>query len=140
MQEEAQRAKNEAKAGETKAEEGASVQPSEYSATAKQVIRACSSLFNNGGLEELTAPFSEVASVPRKALIKLNFLHLWWKRTAKALEGGMRIFPNACVQNCLHLRFYFIFCLWSGLIAAGQKWNLQHKLLVFTFFSLLEIF
>jgi hypothetical protein len=77
MQEEAQRAKNEAKAGETKAEEGASVQPSEYSATAKQVIRACSSLFNNGGLEELTAPFSEVASVPRKALIKLNFLHLW---------------------------------------------------------------
>jgi hypothetical protein len=77
MQEEAQRAKNEAKAGETKAEEGASVQPSEYSATAKQVIRACSSLFNNGGLEELTAPFSEVASVPRKPLIKLNFLQLW---------------------------------------------------------------
>lgn len=73
MQEEVQRGKNEAKAGETKAEEGASVQPSEYSATAKQVFRACSSLSNNGGLEELTGPFSKVASVtPTKAAYQVE--------------------------------------------------------------------
>jgi hypothetical protein len=55
MQEEVQRGKNEAKAGESKAKEQVHVQPSEYSRTEKQVIRACSSLFNNGGLEELSA-------------------------------------------------------------------------------------
>jgi hypothetical protein len=50
------------------------VQPSEYSTTEEQVIRACPSLFNNGGLEELTGPFSKVASVtPTKASYQVEF-------------------------------------------------------------------
>ncbi|XP_059441061.1 nuclear poly(A) polymerase 1-like [Corylus avellana] len=65
-------------AGQTKA----SVQPSEYSLTAlqEQVIRNCSSLFNNGGEEDLNAaPFSTPAStsaIPQKPVIKFNFTSL----------------------------------------------------------------
>ena len=73
--------RSEALAGEIKAEEGASVQPSEYSLTPlqEQVIRTCSSLFNNGGEEDLTAPFSTAASasaVPQKPVIKFSFTSL----------------------------------------------------------------
>ncbi|KAE8124221.1 hypothetical protein FH972_019126 [Carpinus fangiana] len=73
--------KSEALAGEIKAKEGASVQPLEYSLTPlqEQVIRTCSSLFNDGGEEDLTTPFSTVASVyavPQKPVIKFSFTSL----------------------------------------------------------------
>jgi hypothetical protein len=73
--------RSEALAGEIKADEGTSVQPLEYSLTPlqEQVIRTCSSLFNNGGEEDLIAPFSTAASasaVPQKLVIKFSFTSL----------------------------------------------------------------
>jgi hypothetical protein len=73
--------RSEALAGEIKADEGTSVQPLEYSLTPlqEQVIRTCSSLFNNGGEEYLTTPFSTAASasaVPQKQVIKFSFTSL----------------------------------------------------------------
>lgn len=53
--------------GEAKVKGGASVQHSEYSSTElgapieKQLSRTCSSLFNNGGVKELTSQLSMVA-------------------------------------------------------------------------------